>query len=82
MSQQVAFNRVKLVVGTVMFIILFGFVRNIVLDIPLNSDILVITTILFIIWQGLSDQLTTAMVGSPSFSVNDSYSPPIAPTCP
>ena len=84
MSSAVTFNRAKLLVGTIVFIMLFGFVRNIILDNPLDTKALVVTAVLFIIWQGLSDSLTTAFIGSrQAFSVSEGgYKPPTPPTCP
>ncbi len=52
------FQRARLAIGAVMFFILFGFVRNIILDHPLDSRSAMIGTIIFVIWLGFSDFLT------------------------
>lgn len=79
------FYRARLLVGSIMFMMLFGFIRNIVLDVPMNGKGIATTTILFIVWLGLSDMLTNAVIGTPRFNIEDGHGtidPPDPVECP
>jgi len=70
MSQE-TFYRARLLVGSILFMMLFGFIRNIILDVPMDAKGIVTTTILFIVWLGLSDMITNAVIGTPRFNIHD-----------
>ena len=48
----------ELFIGTIMFLLFFGYVRNMILGNPISSEKILITTGLFFLWYLLTKCLT------------------------
>ena len=74
------FDKARILVGAVLFLFLFGYFRNIILDVPINSKFAVSFTVLFIIWRATSDNLFTFFTSGPTFNVGDDKGEVIVPS--
>lgn len=47
-------NQTELIVGTILFILFFGYIRDMLLGNPINSSLILISASLFFIWYLLT----------------------------
>ena len=59
-------QKIKCMVGTIFFLLFFGYFRPFFINIPLNSKEIVINSLLFFLWLGYSYAITNTFIPSSS----------------
>ncbi len=52
------YNIMETVIGTIIFLFIFGYFRSMILNLPIDSINIITTTVLFFLWYSLSNYIT------------------------
>ena len=55
-------QKIKCMIGTIFFLLFFGYLRTFVVNIPLDTKSIIINTLLFFIWIGYSYAISNTFV--------------------